>query len=394
MAWSGADPAYAGATMQCDHFDAGRCRSCTLMGVPYGMQLADKQARAAGRLAAVAPGIRWLDPAASPEAHFRNKAKLVVGGRTGSPTLGILDERGRGVDLRSCGLYEAGLAVTFDTLHRLVTDLRLEPYDVPARRGELKYLLVTHSPDGEHLVRFVLRSERHLSALRDALPRLQAELPSVRVVTVNLHPEHKAVLEGDTEVALTAETLLPMRVGDVTLLLGPRAFFQTNTSVAAGLYRQAREWVMDADPQVVWDLYCGVGGFALHATGPGRTVVGVETSAQAVEAARVAAARHADAVGPASAGTVTFEVGDATTLTPSPPPDLVVVNPPRRGIGPALAAWLESSTASRVLYSSCNVDTLARDLAAMPSLRPVSARLFDMFPQTPHLEVMASLERR
>ena len=110
--------------MQCDHFDAGRCRSCTLMGTPYAVQLADKQVRAAERLAAAAPGIRWLDPAASPESHYRNKAKLVVGGRVGSPTLGILDERGRGVDLRSCGLYEPGLAATFDILHGLVADLR------------------------------------------------------------------------------------------------------------------------------------------------------------------------------------------------------------------------------------------------------------------------------
>ena len=115
------------------------------------------------------------------------------------------------------------------------------------------------------------------------------------MVTANLHPEHKAVLEGDTEVALTDQTLLPMRVGDATLLLGPKSFFQTNTVVAAALYRQARDWVDAADPAVVWDLYCGVGGFALHATGPGRTVVGVETSAEAVDAARAAAEPGADA---------------------------------------------------------------------------------------------------
>jgi 23S rRNA (uracil747-C5)-methyltransferase len=380
--------------MQCDYFDAGRCRSCTLMGTPYAAQLAAKQDRAARALADVAPGVHWLEPARSPASHYRNKAKLVVGGRSGNPTLGILDERGRGVDLRRCGLYEPGLAATFDTLHRFVADLGLDPYDVPARRGELKYLIVTHSPDGEHLVRFVLRSDRHLADLRAALPTLLADLPSVRVVTANLHPEHKAVLEGDTEVPLTAQTLLPVRAGDVTLLLGPKSFFQTNTVVAGALYRQAREWVEEADPDVVRDLYCGVGGFALHATGAGRTVVGVETSAEAVEAARAAAAHHADAVGPASAGTVRFEVGDATTLTPSPLPDLVVVNPPRRGIGPDLAGWLESSTASTVLYSSCNVDSLVRDLAAMPSLRAVHGRVFDMFPQTPHTEVMVRLERR
>jgi 23S rRNA (uracil747-C5)-methyltransferase len=372
--------------MQCDYFDAGRCRSCTLMGTPYADQVAAKQHRTTAALTGVAPHLAWLDPARSPASHYRNKAKLVVGGHAGNPTLGILDERGRGVDLRRCGLYEPGLAATFDPLHRFVSDLRLEPYDVPARRGELKYLIVTHSPDGEHLVRFVLRSKRHLPELRAALPRLLSDLPSVRVVTANLHPEHKAVLEGETEVPLTEQTLLPMRVGDATLLLGPRSFFQTNTTVAAALYRQARQWVDDAAPTVVWDLYCGVGGFALHVTAPGRTVLGVETSADAVDAARAAAGGGPDAA--------QFLVGDATTADLSPAPDLVVVNPPRRGIGPDLASWLDASPAAQVVYSSCNVDSLARDLAAMPSLTPVTGRVFDMFPQTPHTEVMLRLERR
>lgn len=373
--------------MQCDHFDAGRCRSCTLMGVPYDQQLADKERRVAEVLAPVAPALLWVDPARSPSSHYRNKAKLVVGGTAGNPTLGILDHRGRGIDLRDCGLYEPGLAATFGPLHDLVVRLGLEPYDVPARRGELKYLLVTHSPAGEQLVRFVLRSQRHLDAVRAAIPALLDELPSVRVVTANLHPEHKAVLEGDTEIALTPQTTLPMTVGDVTLQLGPRSFFQTNTTVAAALYRQARDWVDAAAPTVVWDLYCGVGGFALHAAAPGRTVVGVETSADAVAAARGAVAAAPDD------GYVEFVVGDATTTTVEPAPDLVVVNPPRRGIGPDLAAWLDASPAGHVIYSSCNVVTLARDLAAMPSLRAVTGRVFDMFPQTPHTEVMVLLQR-
>ncbi|HNV41332.1 MAG TPA: 23S rRNA (uracil(747)-C(5))-methyltransferase RlmC [Ornithinibacter sp.] len=373
--------------MQCDHFDAGRCRSCTLMGVPYDQQLADKERRVAEVLAPVAPALLWVDPARSPSSHYRNKAKLVVGGTAGNPTLGILDHRGRGIDLRDCGLYEPGLAATFGPLHDLVVRLGLEPYDVPARRGELKYLLVTHSPAGEQLVRFVLRSQRHLDAVRAAIPALLDELPSVRVVTANLHPEHKAVLEGDTEIALTPQTTLPMTVGDVTLRLGPRSFFQTNTTVAAALYRQARDWVDAAAPTVVRDLYCGVGGFALHAAAPGRTVVGVETSADAVAAARDAVAAAPDA------GYVEFVVGDATTTTVEPAPDLVVVNPPRRGIGPDLAAWLDASPAGHVIYSSCNVVTLARDLAAMPSLRAVTGRVFDMFPQTPHTEVMVLLQR-
>lgn len=373
--------------MQCDHFDAGRCRSCTLMGTAYPDQLADKVARVRHTLAPHTAHTRWLDPVTSPEAHFRNKAKLVVGGSATDPTLGILDAAGRGVDLRTCGLYEPGLAATFDPLHGFLADLGLEPYDVPARRGELKYVIVTHSPDGEQLVRLVVRSEHSVERVREALPRLFAALPSARVVTANVHPEHKAVLEGDVEVPLTAQTLLPMRLPGATLLLGPRAFFQTNTVVAQALYAQATSWADAVQPTVAWDLYCGVGGFALHLAAPGRHVVGVETSAEAVDAAREAA--H-------GIPGVRFVAGDATdpaVTADAPDPELVVVNPPRRGIGSDLADWLERSPAGHVVYSSCNVDTLARDLAAMPSLRPVEGRVVDMFPQTRHVETVLLLRR-
>ena len=280
---------YAGPTMQCDYFDARRCRSCTLMGSSYRDQVADKTARAAAALEDAAPGLRWLEPVTGPEAHFRNKAKLVVAGRAGAPTFGILDAGGRGVDLRRCGLYEPGLAATFDPLHRVVSALGIEPYDVPGRRGELKHLIVTHSPLGEHLVRFVVRSPASVDLLRSALPDITAALPSARVVTANVLPEHKAVLEGDTEVVLSADSHLTMRLPEVTLLLGPRSFFQTNTRVATALYAQARAWTDDLSPATVLDLYCGVGGFALHLAAPGRQVVGVETSEEAVAAATAGA---------------------------------------------------------------------------------------------------------
>ncbi len=106
----------------------------------------------------------------------------------------------------------------------------------------------------------------------------------------------------------------------------------------------------------------------------------------------MAAARASLAAMP-DAGSVEFVVGDATGTTPAHAPQLVVVNPPRRGIGPELAAWLDASAARHVIYSSCNVVSLARDLAAMPSLQAVTGRVFDMFPQTPHTEVMLLLER-
>jgi len=243
--------------MHCDYFDAGRCRSCTLMGVPYAVQLAEKQTAVEVALRDVAPAMTWHEPFTSAESGFRNKAKLVVGGRTGAVTLGILDGDRRGVDLRHCGLHEPALREVLPTLADLVDDLGLEPYDVPHRRGELKYLLLTTSPDGELMLRLVLRSRRQLEAVRAAVPQLTTRIPGLRVVSVNLHPEHKAVLEGDTEVVLTRQADLPIRVAGLTLHLRPRSFFQTNTAVAAGLYEQARTWVEATLPSSVWTSTAG-----------------------------------------------------------------------------------------------------------------------------------------
>ena len=159
--------------MQCPHFDVGECRSCPLMGVPYARQLADKQAPVLAALAdALDADTVVAEPFASAEAGFRNKAKLVVTGSAAAPRLGILDPRqhprhhdGAGVDLRDCGLYEAGMEGVFDACAAAVTAAGLEPYDVAARTGELKNVIVTLSPDREAMVRFVLRSADRLEAL-------------------------------------------------------------------------------------------------------------------------------------------------------------------------------------------------------------------------------------
>ncbi|GAA2010042.1 23S rRNA (uracil(747)-C(5))-methyltransferase RlmC [Brevibacterium samyangense] len=375
--------------MQCDYYDAGTCRSCTLMGVPHTEQVAGKVAHAQSLLAAY-PDVEWVDPFIGEESGFRNKAKMVVGGTTRHPTLGILDADRRGVDLRECGLCSPGMKEALRVLSNLVRAARLTPYDVPARRGELKHILVTEAPSGDLMIRFVLRSTDLVPALREHLAGLQERLPALVVASANIQPEHKAILEGPEEILLTEADSLRMHVNGMNLHLRSRSFFQTNTEVAAALYRQGRDWVEALAPSSVWDLYCGVGGFALHLAAPGRTVTGIELSAEAIESARTTAAEL-------GLEGMQWEAADATVWARTRPvgevPDLVVVNPPRRGIGADLSAWLEDSGVEHVLYSSCNAVTLAKDLARMPSLKPVKARVMDMFPQSNHYEVITLLTR-
>lgn len=375
--------------MHCDAYAAGRCASCSEITVPYPQQLAAKQQHARELLAAF-PELRWLEPVASVQAGFRNKAKMVVGGSVEAPTLGILDANGVGVDLSDCPLYPAPIREVFPALTRFIGAARIPPYDVPARRGELKYLLLTlDEATGALMLRFVLRSTEAVSRIRKHLPALLAEVPALRVVSVNLQQAHAAVLEGDEEIPLTPDESLPMRVNCLTLHLRARSFFQTNTRLAETMYRQAREWVDETGPSSLWDLYCGVGGFALHCADGKRPALGIEIAEEAI----ASAIRSRDEMGIAN---LEFIAGDATEFERSVErqPELVIVNPPRRGIGAELARALDEGSARWVIYSSCNAVSLARDLAAMPGFTPLRGRLFDLFPNTRHYEVMCLLQRR
>lgn len=431
--------------MQCHHFDAGECRSCTLLAIPRQQQLADGQARVQELLTPYvttvdpadepaehavgadtnAPGRAgvWLEPILGPEAGFRSRGKMAVAGTAAAPVLGLPGQPNT-ADLSDCPLYPPGVDAVLLGVRALIRRAQVPPYDVARRRGEIKNVLITASPDGEHQVRLVLRSQSALDRIREHLPRLLEAHPSIIGVSANIHPAHTTAVEGSVEIPLAGSSTIAVRTGDVTLQARPQSFLQTNTEVAGQLYRQAAAWIAGADaraaesasraaesasraaqrttadgqciqdtarPLRIWDLYCGLGGFALHmATAlPSAQFTGVEASAQAIEGAREAAR--------AEGLDVRFLAGDATAWarreSGASHPDVVIVNPPRRGIGADLSDWLEHSGVPEVVYSSCNPATLATDLAAMPSLRILAARYVDMFPHTEHAEVIVHLRR-
>ncbi len=228
--------------MQCEHWDRGACRSCRYLDVPYGEQVAAKSETAAEALALVptAAGVHWLSPRRSAPTAFRTSAKLVVGGTRRRPTLGILGPDRRGVDLPGCPIQHPAINRATPALKRFIRSLDLIPYDVPTKNGELKYILLTVGAD---------------------------------------------------EIILSKRRMLPIRAGDLDLALGPGSFIQTNAAVAGDLYRQAADWAAlplasgDA-PQTLWDLYCGIGGFALHTANAGiPRVTGVEVSERAIASA-------------------------------------------------------------------------------------------------------------
>ncbi|QNQ55971.1 23S rRNA (uracil(747)-C(5))-methyltransferase RlmC [Serratia liquefaciens] len=374
--------------MHCALYAAGTCRSCQWLEKPYPQQLTDKQHHLQSLLAE-RDVAHWLAPIAGEQSAFRNKAKMVVSGSVERPLLGMLHRDGTPVDLSGCPLYPASFAPMFAVLKSFIARAGLTPYNVARKRGELKYLLLTESThSGGVMLRFVLRSEGKLAQLRAALPWLQQQLPQLRVISANIQPVHMAIMEGELEIPLTEQQALEEQFNQVPLYIRPQSFFQTNPKVAAELYATARDWVRALGIESMWDLFCGVGGFGLHCAQTDTRLTGIEISAEAIACAR----QSAKTLGLQQ---VNFQALDSTKFATAEGsvPQLVLVNPPRRGIGKDLCDYLNQMAPGYILYSSCNAETMSKDIGMLPDYRIERVQLFDMFPHTAHYEVLTLLVR-
>ncbi|OOF79495.1 23S rRNA (uracil(747)-C(5))-methyltransferase [Rodentibacter caecimuris] len=387
--------------IDCRHYQAGNCRSCQWLEMPYERQISEKITHLKTQLSHLnCDDLVWLAPFQSQPSAFRNKAKMVVNGSVERPILGILqdpNDPNSAVDLCDCPLYPTHFATIFPTLKDFIGRAGLVPYNVAKKKGELKYILLTESVStGKLMLRFVLRSENKLALIFRELAGLIAKLPQLEVVSVNLQPQHAAILEGEQEIFLTEQQFLAEHFNDIPLFIRPQGFFQTNPLVAAGLYKTAQQWVKDLPVTTLWDLFCGVGGFGLHCAyglqgekGQNVELTGIEISPSAIFAAKMSAQKLA-------LRNVTFQSLDAANFVLNgneERPDLVIVNPPRRGIGKAVSEFLNQIRPHFILYSSCNAISMGKDLRDLTHYQPVKIQLFDMFPHTAHYEVLTLLAR-
>ncbi len=373
--------------MHCALYDAGRCRSCQWLELPLTQQLAVKMANLRELLASH-PAARWLAPVSGPETAFRNKAKMVVSGSVERPLLGMLHRDGTPEDLTDCPLYPPSFEPVFAALKPFIARAGLTPYNVARKRGELKYLLLTESQQGGMMLRFVLRSAAKLAQLRAALPWLQQQLPQLKVITANIQPVHMAIMEGEQEIFLSDQQALAENFNGVPLWIRPQSFFQTNPTVASQLYATARDWVRALPVNHMWDLFCGVGGFGLHCATPQMRLTGIEIAPEAIACAKQSAAQL-------GLTNLHFQALDSTQFATHEDdiPQLVLVNPPRRGIGAELCDYLSRMAPPYIIYSSCNARTMAADIDRLQGYRLERVQLFDMFPHTAHYEVLTLLVR-
>lgn len=371
--------------MDCHWFKTNHCRSCELLDKSYEETLALKEKR----LQELFKGtdLKLLPTEGVSDAvGSRNKAKFSVFGELDHIQFGFYDSTLNFKILEECPLHMQGINELLPVLKEKLRDFKIQPYSLSEKKGELKYLILSKT-DGkeEFLVRFVLRSKESLDRLKKMAKVMQDLMPKIKVVTANIQPEHKAVLEGDEEIVLTEEKNITHEFGDVTLNLGPRSFFQVTPEMARKLYENVAIVAREYKVQSFLDLYCGVGAFSFFAAKVVPKVFGVEISKEAIESARSAIPLNK------VAGEIAFDALDVEVFLKSKKMsyEAVLVNPPRRGLNKNIIESILEIKPRLIIYSSCNAETLARDYDLLRDNYEIKrTQIFDMFPYTEHFETL------
>ena len=201
----------------------------------------------------------------------------------------------------------------------------------------------------------------------------------------------------ETLTLLWGEELLEEQVGPFRLRMHPLSFLQPSLVQAERMYGRLCEAVEAYSGGIGWDLYCGIGLAGFYLAGRMRKIYGIDSEPHHLELAAANAARN-------GIHNMEFKVGRVETLLmdrrfwlQQAKPDVVVIDPPRVGLHPHALSSLLAARPRRVVYFSCNVQSLVRDLAVLlksfPRYRVLSAQAYDMFPQTNHAETLIVLER-
>ncbi len=381
---------------RCPHYPA--CHGCPFIQFPYLQQLEKKREIVVNALAAY-PALHALSvplPLASPSQFgYRTRVKLAVQRVEGRVRIGLyVPDTHQVVDISACPVHPEPVNLIIQFLKQAIVRLDITPYDEEHDTGQLRYIDIRYSSWQHYAMLTLVTRHMHFPQVRDLTRELERRFPFLSGIVQNIHDKPGNVIWGERFYPLRGRDTLLERIGPFQLCIPVNAFSQANPPVARKLYETVINWAGLNGEEIALDLYCGIGPIALYLASRAKLVVGIDDNVGAVNVAKENARRN-------GYHNCRFFVGDvaeklretATTLARI---DLIVVNPPRKGLSPEVFAALAAVTVPRLIYVSCDPLTLARDLDHLCHAGYAALRVqpLDMFPQTDQVETVALLEYR
>ncbi|MEL7071025.1 MAG: 23S rRNA (uracil(1939)-C(5))-methyltransferase RlmD [Cyanobacteria bacterium J06581_3] len=368
---------------------ADKCGGCQWQQVSYLAQLKAKHHLVADTLARVGKleNIR-IDPvlAADEQLGYRNKATYPVRlSQTKAVKAGYYRKGShRLVNLNKCPVQDDRLDPLLAEVKKDIQDRGWKIYDERTHKGHIKHLsLRVGRRTGEILLTLVSRSVK-LKGIHEQAQQWMERYPNVVGVLINLNWKKTNAIFGPETFSIAGEAHLEESFAGLTFHIQPATFFQVNTAQAERLLSEIQNELALTGEETLVDAYCGVGTFTLPLAKQVKQCIGLESFTESVVQAQANAALN-------SIDNVDFKIGDVATLLPEleVTPDIVMLDPPRKGCEPEVLAGLIAIKPARVVYVSCNPATLARDLRILceeGGYTVTRVQPADFFPQTSHVE--------
>lgn len=373
----------------------GRCGGCQFRHMTYAEELRAKRQRVSDALERLGGVALDLPPVLGAEhpVRYRNKVQFPVSeGRRGL-AVGYYRPRSHDVlDAEDCLLQPREVTVLRRAFKEWMVTYGVPPYDETRRTGLIRHLYVRTNRAGEGLCCVVVNGEsvpfagELVEALRGALPHLVG-------VVLNKNTRDTNVILGEHYRTLWGRDWLEEELCGLTFRLSVPSFFQINQPQTQRLYQVALEFAGLTGTETVLDLYCGIGTISLAMARQAGRVIGAEIVPQAIEDAKKNAQRNGVTNGEffcGDAGAVAQKLSEEGVR-----PDVICVDPPRKGLAPQVPEILAGMGPERIVYVSCDPATLARDVKRFGEFgyRAVRGQAVDLFPRSAHVETVILLVR-
>jgi 23S rRNA (uracil1939-C5)-methyltransferase len=374
----------------------GKCGGCALMHMDYGEELSMKQNRvqeAFTRIGGIDLKLDGIIRADCTEG-YRNKAIYAVGWADGGIRAGFYRPRSHDIVPAEHCLIQADVSArAAGAVLRWMEQTGAAPYDPKTCTGTVRHIFCRSGfASGQAQITIVSSSTR-LPKTDLLIRQISSACPEVCSIVLNVNKTRgNTVLAGDFITLWGTDYIEDILCG-LRFKLSPRSFYQINHAQAQRLYDKAIEYAELSGRETILDLYCGTGTITLCLARRAGRVIGAEIVESAI----------ADAQANARANNITnaeFICADASAAaeqlqTAGLRPDVVVVDPPRKGLAEDVITTIAAMAPDRVVYVSCDPATLARDLRrfALAGYTAVKAEAVDMFPHTPHVECVTLMSR-
>lgn len=373
---------------------ADRCGGCCYQHISYEAELRAKEKKVRDALTRIGgqDGAKLLGITGAPTTeHYRNKAQYPVGlDADGRVVTGFYRPRSHDiVPVERCLIQSETANRITAVVREWMQEFGVPPYDHAKKRGAVRHIYVRVGEKSGESQLTLIAATRKMPALDVLVQRLRACEPSLTGILLNHNQREDNVIMGDRTDVLWGEPMLEDRLCGHSFLLSPEAFYQVNHAQAEQLYRCAVAFAGLTGQETVIDLYCGAGTITLALAEQAKTVIGVEIVPEAVENAR----RNAQRNGVENVEFLCADAGQAAQRLAARPVDVLVVDPPRKGLDETARDAILKMQPPRVVYVSCDPATLARDVAELcgTGYRLERAQAFDLFPRTNHVETVIQM---